>query len=76
MLGSWPFTASSVAMRILSWNCRGLGKSSTVLQVQKIAHDFNLDVMFLMETCLASNKSKDIWNKCGFFMAVRFLDWV
>ena len=55
-------------MRILSWNCRGLGKSSAVLQVQKIAHDFNLDVMFLMETHLASNKGKDIWNKCGFFL--------
>ena len=47
-------------MRILSWNCRGLGKSSAVLQVQKIAHDFSLDVMFLMETRLASNKGKDI----------------
>ena len=54
-------------MRILSWNFRGLGKSSTVLQVQKIAHDFNPDVMFLMETYLASNKGKDIQNKCGFF---------
>ena len=71
-------------MRIPSWNCRGLGKSFAVLQVQKIAQDFNPDVMYLMETCLASNKGKDIWNKCGFYfilfyfiyMAVRFLDWV
>ena len=47
-------------MRILSWNCKGLGKSSAILQVQKIAHDFSLDVMFLMETRLASNKGKDI----------------
>lgn len=67
MLGSWPYTVSPVAIRILSWNCRSLGKSSAVLQVQKIAQDYNLDVMFLMETHLASNKGKDIWNKCGFF---------
>ena len=55
-------------MRILSWNCRGLGKPSAILQVQKIAHDFNPEVLFLMETRLASNKGKDIWNKCGFFL--------
>ena len=54
-------------MRFLSWNCRGLGKSSAILQVQKIAQDFNPEVMFLMETHLASNKGKDIWNICGFF---------
>ena len=67
MSGSWPFIASLTAIRILSWNCRGLGKSFATLQVQKITHDFNPDVMFVMETRLASTKGKDIWNKCGFF---------
>ena len=53
-------------MRVLSWNCRGLGKSSTVLQCQKIALKFKPDVLFLMETRLIKDKGKGIWNKCGF----------
>ena len=53
-------------MRILSWNCRGLGKSSTVLQCEKKAHESKLDLMFLMETHLPKDRGKKIWDKCGF----------
>ena len=53
-------------MRILSWNCRGLGKSSVVLKCQKKAHEFKPNVMFLRETKLMKGKGKDIWAKCGF----------
>ena len=47
-------------MRILSWNCRGLGKSSTVLQCEKKAHESKLDLMFLMETHLPKDRGKKI----------------
>ena len=53
-------------MRILSYNCRGLGKSSTVLQCKKKALESKPDVLFLMETRLAKDKGERIWQKCGF----------
>ena len=53
-------------MRILSWNCRGLGKSSAVHQCEKTAHELNPDLMFLMETHLPKDRGKKIWDKCGF----------
>ena len=53
-------------MRILSWNCRGLSKSSAILKCQKKAQEFKLDIMFLIETRLAKDKEKQVWVKCGF----------
>ncbi|KAK4605752.1 hypothetical protein RGQ29_000158 [Quercus rubra] len=53
-------------MRIMSWNCRGLGKSSAVLQCKKKALDLKPDILFLMETRLASGKGQEVWQKCGF----------
>nr|XP_023892459.1 uncharacterized protein LOC112004444 [Quercus suber]POE60759.1 hypothetical protein CFP56_44118 [Quercus suber] len=53
-------------MRIMSWNCRGLGKSSAVLQCKKKALELKPDILFLMETLLASGKGQGVWHKCGF----------
>ena len=53
-------------MRIMSWNCKGLGKSSTVLQCKKKALELKPDFLFLMKTCLASGKGSEVWQKCGF----------
>ena len=53
-------------MRIISWNCRGLVKSSTVLKCQKKAQELKPDILFLMETRLAKDKGKQVWVKCGF----------
>lgn len=53
-------------MRISCWNCRGLGKSFTILQCQKNALVFKPDLIFFMETQLAKDKGKMVWQKCGF----------
>ena len=53
-------------MRIMSWNYRGLAKSSTVLKCQKKAQELKPDILFLMETRLAKDKGKQVWVKCGF----------
>ena len=50
----------------MSWNCRGLGKSSAVLQCKKKALELKPDFLFLMETRLVSGKGSEVWQKCGF----------
>lgn len=39
-------------MSLLSWNCRGLGTSSTVQVLMDLAHMKNPMVIFLMETMI------------------------
>ena len=53
-------------MKILSWNCRGLGKPTVVLKCRKKALEHKLDIMFLMETWLVKEKGKHVWIKSGF----------
>ena len=60
-------------MRVLSWNCKGLGKPFAVLQCQKFALEYRLDALFLMETRLAKDKGEGIWSKCGFFDGWEYL---
>ena len=64
---AWPTTASPVTIWVLSWNCRGLGTPSAVLQCQKNAREYKPDIMFLMETKLAKDKGVAILEKCGFW---------
>ena len=53
-------------MKVLSWNCRGMGSPSAVLQCKKKAQDSRPDIMFLMETRLDKDKGKQLLEKCGF----------
>ena len=53
-------------MRIMSWNCKGLGKPSTVLKSKKEALDFKPNVIFLMESSFEKERGKANWVKCGF----------
>ena len=53
-------------MRILNWNCRGLGKSFAVQQCKKIALESKPAIIFLIETRLVQGKGSIIWEKCGF----------
>ena len=59
-------------MRILSWNCMGLGKPPAVLQCQKKAQVHKPDIIFLMETKLVQNKGREILEKCGFLNGWEF----
>nr|XP_023904202.1 uncharacterized protein LOC112015972 [Quercus suber] len=53
-------------MKVLSWNCRGMGSPSAVLQCQKNAQVSRPDIIFLMETWLRKDKGKQLLEKCGF----------
>ena len=53
-------------MRVLSWNCRGLGSPSAVLQCPKKAQEYKPKIMFLMETKLNKNKGRGILERCSF----------
>ena len=68
--GKLAVTASPRAIRILSWNYRGLGNPSAVLQCQKKAQEYKPDILFLMETKLAKDKGQDIFEK------VWILEWM
>jgi exonuclease III len=53
-------------MRIISWNCRGLGNASTVRQGKQIAQFWKLDFFFVLETRLQKGRGNQILSKRGF----------
>ena len=53
-------------MRVLSWNCGGLGNPFVVLQCQKKAKEYSPNILFLMETKLDIGKGLDVLRKCDF----------
>ena len=53
-------------MKILSWNCRGLGNPSAVLALLRLIRLQNPCCVFLMETRLKSFEFEGIKQKCGF----------
>jgi hypothetical protein len=42
--------ASPTAMRILSWNCKGLSRPAVVLTLRRLIWDQSPDIIFLFET--------------------------
>jgi exonuclease III len=44
-------------MRILSWNCRGIGNPKTVRALGKLISNHNPDILFLMETKMLCSNS-------------------
>ena len=53
-------------MRIISWNCRGLGNAPTVRQGKQIAQFWKPDFFFLLETCLIEGRGKFFLSNWGF----------
>ena len=53
-------------MRIISWNCRGLGNTSTVRQGKQIALFWKPDFFFILETRLTKGRGRQIFSNWGF----------
>ncbi|XP_058725646.1 uncharacterized protein LOC131596933 [Vicia villosa] len=75
---SWsnPFTRGGVGsptpyipMKILSWNCRGLGHPRAVQALSKLTKLENPSLVFLMETKLKAEEMQTVMIKTGFRFA-------
>ena len=53
-------------MKILAWNCRGLGNARAVRALLDIHRQIKPDVMFLSETHLGKNKAEKLQRRMGF----------
>ncbi|XP_030487453.2 uncharacterized protein LOC115704382 [Cannabis sativa] len=53
-------------MKILSWNCRGLGSPSAKKALRALVTREDPDVLFLMETKLSGSRMNGVWRNLGF----------
>ncbi|XP_017625048.2 uncharacterized protein LOC108468690 [Gossypium arboreum] len=61
-----PRAKRPVAMKVLSWNVRGLGRPRTVSRLKNKIRAINPRILFLMETKLNSKRMEKVRLKCGF----------
>uniref|UniRef100_A0A803PCR1 Reverse transcriptase domain-containing protein n=1 Tax=Cannabis sativa TaxID=3483 RepID=A0A803PCR1_CANSA len=64
--GDLPGKVSTVAMKILAWNCRGLGSTTTVRQLAALIHFHQPEMVLLSEVRLTMEKFKRITNRLHF----------
>ncbi|KAJ4966991.1 hypothetical protein NE237_018840 [Protea cynaroides] len=53
-------------MKILSWNCQGLGSSPTIRALFNLLRQKHLDIVFLMETSLTQRKIDHLFQHSNF----------
>lgn len=53
-------------MSLLSWNYRGLGSPSAVPILRDVVRTYHVDIFFLCETLVQSNRIEDIHFQLGF----------
>ncbi|KAA3460676.1 nucleolin-like [Gossypium australe] len=58
------------AMKIISWNVRGLGQSRTVKRLKNKLRYIQPQILFLMETKVTSRKMESIRRRCGFMNGI------
>lgn len=54
-------------MKLLSWNCRGLGSPRAVRLFGDLLKSHNPDFVFLSETLVETKVIKEVVDKFGFF---------
>ena len=54
------------ALRIISWNCQGLGNPRSVRALHDLVRCWNPKIVFLMETNSKKNRMERIKNRIGF----------
>ncbi|KAF4368664.1 hypothetical protein F8388_003365 [Cannabis sativa] len=64
--GGGPNHAPQSPMKVLSWNCRGLGSPSAKKALRALVHREDSDVLYLMETKVNSSRMNGIWRGLGF----------
>ncbi|KAF7839238.1 ribonuclease H [Senna tora] len=67
--GLWrgcPRTTPTIAMKILSWNCRGIRKAPTVKRLKGLCLKYQPDLLFMQETKCNRNKMQR-WTRLGLF---------
>ena len=60
------FVLMAEALRIISWNCRGLGNPRSVRALHDLVRCWNPKIVFLMETKSKKNRMERIKNRIGF----------
>jgi hypothetical protein len=53
-------------MKILSWNCRGIGNPVTVRELHDLAKDYAPSVLFIMETQFSKYRMENLCFSLGF----------
>jgi exonuclease III len=60
-------------MKILSWNCRGLGSPTTVRTLSRLIRIENPQIVFLMETRLKAIEVENVRSRLGFKNVCRWI---
>ncbi|KAF4393544.1 hypothetical protein F8388_023348 [Cannabis sativa] len=64
--GGGSYHAPQRLMKLLSWNCRGLGNPRAKKALRNLIRDQDPDVLFLMETKLVHRRMDGVWRRLGF----------
>lgn len=64
--GGCPITTSSIPMKILCWNCKGLGHPLTVRAAKQLARKYKPNLCFLMETKTFVQQASKVGYMMGF----------
>jgi len=61
-------------MKIISWNCRGVGSPHTVPRLKYIVRVYKPDILYLCETITTSNKTEELRYALGFDFCLLLTD--